>query len=153
MMMILAQWILHTILDHLSAATPVSFPIFPTSFSPVAFASGIFNSWGTGINLCTKLIFSFCCNVIFMIPLRNFFQSNSRGLDSFDNSSLFCLVFPISQKVSPPLFICVLQGIAAGIGISHFLRAFSWCSWSPHPQVQSRRYHVIVLHYRALVSR
>ena len=51
--------------------------------------------------------------------------------------------FPNTAEGFAPLFIGILQGIAAGIGISNFLRAFfSWCSWSPHPQVQWRRYHV-----------
>ena len=60
--------------------------------------------------------------MLLMIPVRKSFQLNSRGLVSFDNSSMFCLAFPI-PKVSSPQFIGVLQGIAAGIGISNFLRA------------------------------
>ena len=35
----------------------------------------------------------------------------------------FVLRFPILRWVSPLLFICILQGIAAGIGTSNFLRA------------------------------
>ena len=34
-------------------------------------------------------MFSFCCNMIFMIPVRNSFHSNSRGLVSFDNTTIF----------------------------------------------------------------
>ena len=47
-------------------------------------------------------------------------------MDSSASTILTCYVvlFPIPQKVSLPLFIGILQGIAAGIGISNFLRAF-----------------------------
>ena len=61
---------------------------------------------------------------------------------------LFGLDFPILQQVSPRQFTGVLQGIAAGIGISdYFLRAFSWCVKNIHHLVQRRRYHVIFWHY------
>ena len=52
-----------------------------------------------------------------MIPVRSSFLSSSRGLVSFDNTSMFCLAFPNTAVGSPPLLIGVLQGIAAGIGI------------------------------------
>ena len=62
--------------------------------------------------------------------------------------SQYCGRFPLRQ------FTGVWQSIAAGIGTSNFLRAFfSWCVWIFHLLVQWRRYHVIALHYRTLVSR
>ena len=41
-----------------------------------------------------ECIYSFCSTVIFMIPLRYAFQSNSHRFVSFDNTSIFGLVFP-----------------------------------------------------------
>ena len=56
------------------------------------------------------------------MPVRHTFQSYSHSFVSFDNTSIFGLVYPNTQ-VSPRPFIAVLQGIAAGIGIPNFLRA------------------------------
>ena len=39
-------------------------------------------------------------------------------------TSMFGLVFPILRQGSPPQFTGVLQGIAAGIGISNFYEHF-----------------------------
>ena len=47
----------------------------------------------------------------------------SRVFVGIDNTSVFCLAFPkIKVGFSPLLFIGILQGIAAGIGTSNFLR-------------------------------
>ena len=101
----------------------------------------------------TQGIYSFCCNVILKIPSRGSFQSNSRGLVSFDNTSMFRLDFPdTAVGFTTSVYCFFLQGLAAGIGIYNFLRAFfSRRPWSPHPQVQWRRYHVFFWRYRVLV--
>ena len=41
----------------------------------------------------TQWIHSFCCNVIFMISVRNSFQSDFQRFASFNNTSVFCLMF------------------------------------------------------------
>ena len=67
-------------------------------------------------------MYSFCRDVIFVIPVRHTFQSYSHR---FVGSTIQAyLLFPILRQVSPRQFTCVLQGIAAGIGISNFLPAF-----------------------------
>ena len=63
-------------------------------------------------------------DVIFVIPARQTFQSYPRSFVGIDITSIFVLCFPILRQVSPRRFTGVLQGIAAGIGISNFLRAF-----------------------------
>ena len=62
--------------------------------------------------------------MILMIPIRSSFQSYSHSFVSIDNTSIFGPVFPILRQVSPLQIVGVLQGIAAGIRISNFLRAF-----------------------------
>ena len=60
---------------------------------------------------------AFSCNVVFMISVRSSFHSDSHGFVSFDNTSVFCLVF--SNVAAFPCYsgtFGVLQGIAAGIG-------------------------------------
>ena len=113
---------------------------------------------GIGIKLVpqitvTEWFFSFRCNIILMIRIRSSFQSNSRGLVSFDNTSMFCLAFSqYRSKFSPPLFIGVFARHCRWYrNFSNFLLAFfhdvSWCSLIL--RVQWRRYHVIFCHYRA----
>ena len=63
--------------------------------------------------------------MIFMILTKNSFQSNSHRLVSFDNTSKFGLVFPNTAAGFSNAIHGVFQGIAAGSGISNFLRAFS----------------------------
>ena len=82
----------------------------------------------------------FCSNVILMRFVSSSFYPWSRAVVGIDNISVFVLRFPILRWVSPLLFICILQGIAAGIGTSNFLRAAFIVS-------------SIVWHCRALVSR
>ena len=104
------------------------FSNFSHSFCTAAFASGVFNAWGHGNKfahwvLVTELIYSFRCSMILMIPVRSSFQSNSRGTRQLRQYKhvLFCC----SQYRSRFLAVYgVLQGIAAGIGTSNFLRAF-----------------------------
>ena len=75
--------------------------------------------------LVTDWIYSFRCKMILVIPIRSSFQSNCRGLVSFDNTSMFCHVFSnTAAGFAAALTYWVLQGVAARIGISNFLRAF-----------------------------
>ena len=68
-------------------------------------------------HLCT-------CNMIFVILLRSSFHSDSHRFVSIDNTSVFGLAFPNTAAGFSRQFSGVLQGIAAGIGISNYLRAF-----------------------------
>ena len=75
------------------------FSMFSHSFSTAAFASGNFQClmhWNKFVHwiVATEWIYSFCCNMILMIPTRSSFQSNFRGLVSFDKTSMFRLAFP-----------------------------------------------------------
>ena len=67
-------------------------------------------------------IHPFCSDVILMRFVSSSFQPWSRALVGINNTSVFCLAFS-NIAVSPLLFIGILQGIAAGIGTSNFLRA------------------------------
>ena len=66
-------------------------------------------------------IHSFCRDVIFVIPVSNRFLvvSSASTIQAY-----LVLIFPILRQVSPRQFTGVLQGIAACIGISHFLQPF-----------------------------
>ena len=90
--------------------------------------------------------------MIFMIPIRNSFQSISRGLVSLASQASFVLLFPTPRKVSPLLNIGVSQGIAAGIGISNFLRAFFMMSLNSS-SFGSLNYHESFRRDRVLVFR
>ena len=59
-----------------------------------------------------------------MIPVRYTFQSYPRRFVGIENTSIFGLAFPNIASGFPAAIIGVLQGIAARIGISNFLRAF-----------------------------
>ena len=78
-------------------------------------------------------IHPFCSDVILMISVGHTFQSpSSLGLVLSSASTMqayFVLRFPILRWVSPLLFIGILQGIAAGIGTSDFVRAAFIVSW------------------------
>ena len=90
---------------------------------PFFFASGI------GVNLCTKLQW-----LNEFIPFAEMWSSwylcgTPSSLFLIDSSAstiqaYLVLCFPILRQVSPRQFTGVLQSIAAGIGISNFLRAF-----------------------------
>ena len=100
---------------------------FSHSFSTAAVASGIFFAWSIGMNLWTRLdlVNSFLlqrCDL--RDTCRYTFQSFSHRFVGIDNTSTFGLAFPILRQVFPRQFTGVLRGIAAGIGISNFLRAF-----------------------------
>ena len=123
------------------------FPFFFHCFLRICY----FNAWGIEINLCTELQ-----RMSEFIPFATIWSSwyqqgapNSRGLVSFNNTSMFCRTF--SQYHSRFPHRC-LFGVWASEHLISYERSL-WCSWSPHPQVQWRRYHVLVWHYRALVSR
>ena len=58
-----------------------------------------------------------------MIPFRYAFQSNSHRFISFDNTSIFALVFPKTAAGFSAATYWVLSSNATGIGISNFLRA------------------------------
>ena len=88
----------------------------------------MFNAWGIGINLCTKLWW-----LSEFIPFaemwsswhcRHAFRSYSHSFVGIDNTSIFGLVSPNNAAGFSTAFTDVLQSIAAGIGISNFLRAF-----------------------------
>ena len=101
---------------------------FSHSFSTAAFASGILNAWGIGMNLWPRLWW-----VKEFVPfavMRSWWclcpAPSSLGLvysSASTTQACFVLRFPILRWVSPLLFIGILQGIAAGIGTYNFLRA------------------------------
>ena len=101
---------------------------FSHSFSTATFASGIFYAWGIGVHLCTRLLW-----VIEFIPFAVMWSwwglcpaPSSLGLvlsSASTTQAYFVLRFPILRWVVPRQFIGILQGIAAGIGTSNFLRA------------------------------
>ena len=84
-------------------------------FSTAALTSGIFEC------LRHRKI-SFCSYVIFVIPVRHTFHPH-RFVGTY-NTSIFGLPFPNIAASFARQIAGVLQGIAAGIGISNFLRAF-----------------------------
>ena len=107
---------------------PEIFSCFAHSFSTAAFASGIFNAWGIGMNLWPRLWW-----VKEFIPFAVMWSwwclcpaPSSLGLvysSASTTQACFVMRFPILRWVSPLLFIGILQGIAAGIGTDNFLRA------------------------------
>ena len=70
------------------------------------------------------MIFSFCSDVIFVIPVRHTFQSYPHRFVGIDITSIFGLAFPNIAAGFSAAICCVSQSIAAGIGNSNFLRAF-----------------------------
>ena len=54
----------------------------------------------------TQLICSFCSNVIFLVPFRYAFQSNSHRFVSLDNTNIFGLVFPNTAAAGFSVAIC-----------------------------------------------
>ena len=62
--------------------------------------------------------------MIFVIPVRHTFQSFSHRFVGIVNTSIIGLVFPDTAAGFLAHFTGVLQGVAAGIGTSNFLRAF-----------------------------
>ena len=139
-----------------SAAMPVFSSIFH-SFSTAAFASGILMleaSEFTYVPCCNDLIIdSFCSDVIFVLPVRHTFQSYSHRFVGIDNTSIFGLVFP---NIATSFLVAIYWFFRHCCWHRHFqlsTNVFSWCVEILHHLVQWRRYHVIVWHYRALVSR
>ena len=61
-----------------------------------------------------------------MIPVRHTFRWYSHSFVGINNTSLFGHVFPKTAPGFSAAIFGVLQGIAAGIGISNFPRKFSW---------------------------
>ena len=58
-----------------------------------------------------------------MIPVRSSFHSDSHSFDGIDSTNIFCLMSSNGRQVFLQLRRSeVLKGIAAGIGISNFLR-------------------------------
>ena len=68
-------------------------------------------------------IHPFSSDVILMRFVSSSFEPWSRAFVGINNTSVFCLAFPNVALVSPLLIVGFLQGIAAGIGTSNFLRA------------------------------
>ena len=83
----------------------------------------------------TQWIHEFSCNVIVTISARSSsFHSDSHRFVRFDNTSVFFLCPSMARQVSLLLWhIGVLHGIAAGIGIPNFLRAFLIISLNSSP--------------------
>ena len=75
----------------------------------------------------SQRIHPFCSGVILMRFVSSSFQAWSRVFVVINNTSVFCLAFLNIAVVSPPVFIGILQGIAAGIGTSNFLRSAFHC--------------------------
>ena len=92
---------------------------------------------------------SFCSNVVFVIPVWHTFQSYSHRFVVIDNASLFGLAFPNTAAGSHAAICGVLQGSAAGIGISNFLRSF--CMVFKFFIICFNEEDVIFWNYRALV--
>ena len=149
MLVTIALWIQPRILNHYSLGSWIIFSQFliskastPNSqddksllpcryFSTAAFASGIFIAWGIGMNLCTKIvmaqwIFSFCSDVIFVIPVCYTVQSYSDRFVGIDNTSVFGLVFP---NTSAAFSAAVYWG---------FKRH---CCWHPYFQLSTSVFH------------
>ena len=104
--------------------------------------------------VATEWIYSFRCNMILMIPTRSSFQSNSRGLVSFHNTSMFCLTFPNTAVGFPTVvYWCFARHccwyrnfqLPTSVFLMMFLKSSSSGQWSKH--------QVIFWHYRGLVSR
>ena len=126
--------------------------------SNAACASGIFRVREIGIKLCTRLWW-----LNEFIPFSAIWSSwylwgfpNTRTLTDSPASTIkayFVLCSPIVRQVSLLLrHTEALQGIAAGIGMSNFLRAFFMVCLNSSSSVQRKRYHVTILHCRPLVS-
>ena len=67
---------------------------------------------------------SFSCNVVFMIYVSRPFQPSSRRFVGFNNAREFGVTMSVELQVTLCWLLLILQGIAASIGISKFLRAF-----------------------------
>ena len=106
------------------------FSSFSHDFSTAAFASGIFIASGIGINLCTR--FLWFSEILFPLPAIWSSWALWRGpsirflADSSASTMHACFVSRLSKTLQVSLYSSrlVLQGIAAGIGSSNFLRAF-----------------------------
>ena len=91
-------------------------PVFGMPWGP--------SSWPPICNGWVK--FSCCSNVIFMIPVRYAFQSNSHRFVSFDNTSIFRLVFPnTAAAFTAAIYWC-----------------FTWhCCWHRNFQLSTTVFH------------
>ena len=104
------------------------FPILPILSLLLLLHLDFFNAWGIGMNLWTRLWW-----VIEFVPFAVMWSwwglcpaPSSLGLvlsSASTTQTFFVLHFPIFPSVFPLLLIGILQGIAAGIGTSNFLRA------------------------------
>ena len=112
---------------HWSAAMPGFSPVY-LILSPLPLRLEFLNAWSIGMNLWTRLQwvigiipFAVMCSWWGLCP-----APSSLGLvlsSASTTQAYFVLFFPILRWASPLLFIGILQGIAAGIGTSNFLRA------------------------------
>ena len=113
----------------LSAAMPVFSQVFPIRFSCAAFASGNVHAWSIGMNLRTRLLWlnEFTPFAVIWSSWYRCDIPSSRILKDSSASTIqayLVLRLPILLQVSPQQFTGVSQVIAAGIGMSNFLRAF-----------------------------
>ena len=108
------------------------FPTFPITISFFSCCSigvifhckfVILNKLSYWIVVTQWKIHSFSCNSIFMILVRRSFHVCPHGFIGTNNKIIFFLCCPTVPQVSLCWWSRSHQGIAAGIGISNFLRA------------------------------
>ena len=108
----------------------VFFRVFSHYFSTAAFACGIFNGFRHRNKFVHQIVMTqgmhaSSCNMIFMILVRRSFHAFPHRCIGLTVQTYFVLRSSTVRQVSLYLSRRSLQGIAAGIGISNFLRAFS----------------------------
>ena len=149
-------------LFHASAITSILFPcrIYSNFFIlyPLLLLHLVFHCLRHGkrfvhLIIRTWWIHTFSCIMIIMIPVKiSFIRILTDSSTSIIQAYFVCP--PVARQVSLLLrHSGVLQGIAAGIGISIFFDHSSWFPWILHPPDRWNKYHVTFWHYRALVSR
>ena len=132
-----------------SAATPV-FSMFPILFPKLPLH--------LGRNLCTKFEWLSECVPFAAIRSAWYLSRTLSNLILVDSSastmqSMFCLASPnTAVGISTDVYWCFAKHCCWHPTFQLSTNVFSWCSWSPPPQVQWRK-HVIFWHCRPLVFR
>ena len=111
-----------------SAVMPGFSPVFPFFWHCCLCIWNFFHAWGIGMNVWTRMLW-----FTEFIPFAVMWSwwglcpaPSSLGLvlsSASTTQAYFVSRFPILRQVSPLHFIGILQGVAAGIGTSNFLRA------------------------------
>ena len=143
----------------LSAAMPAFLRFFPFYFHCCLRIRNFqcLSHWNKLVYLIVVMvqwIIPFARDVIFVIPVRHTFQSYPQSFVDIDNTSTFGLFLPNTAASFPAaIYWCPTRHCCWHRNLQLSTSIFLWCVWILHPQVQWRRYHVTVWHYRALVSR